>query len=149
MDGTRDWDDVPVFGSTLDAAIVRPSAYALLADDAGRVAVVHTPRGTFLPGGGIHPGETAAQAVVREVLEECGMQVSAGEWSVRAVEFAVSWASGKHYEKRCTFLEASVQRRGLPASEPDHRLEWLPAHAVMESLLTAGQRWAVAQWRRR
>ena len=57
-------------------ATVRPSAYGLAADVMGRIAVVRTPQGLFLAGGGIEPRETPHDAVVREMREECGLDVS-------------------------------------------------------------------------
>ena len=78
--------DAPVFGhAPTDAhAVVRPSAYGLVTDSEGRVAVVRTAHGLFLPGGGIEAGETAREAVTREVREECGLDVQLGSWAVHA-----------------------------------------------------------------
>ncbi|MCW7542349.1 NUDIX domain-containing protein [Aurantimonas litoralis] len=44
-------------------------------DDAGRICLVrHTyVSGWYLPGGGVDPGETAAEAMTREVREEAGI----------------------------------------------------------------------------
>src|SRR5688572_18821109 len=69
-----EWTDVPVFGRPPHGprATVRPSAYGLLVDDDGRLAVVRTPQGWFLPGGGMEAGEAPPDTVAREVLEECG-----------------------------------------------------------------------------
>src|SRR5258708_40227204 len=61
----------------------RPAAFVVVERD-GDIAVV---RVTFrsggsrldLPGGGIDPGETAAQAAVRECGEEAGLRVSVDE----------------------------------------------------------------------
>lgn len=60
----------------------RPSAKAVVIDDAGRILLldVHDPVDDVswweLPGGGIEPGETSRQAVIREVAEETGLQVA-------------------------------------------------------------------------
>jgi ADP-ribose pyrophosphatase YjhB (NUDIX family) len=60
-----------------------PCAGALVHDDAGRLLLVR--RGTepgrglwSVPGGRCEPGETAAEAAVREAREETGLQVVAG-----------------------------------------------------------------------
>ena len=52
---------------------LRPGAYGVLRDGSGRIAVVLTPAGVFLPGGGQEPGEPPEQALRREFAEECGL----------------------------------------------------------------------------
>lgn len=57
----------------------RTGAYAVLVDDAGRILLALWNEGAVpawtLPGGGVEPGETPEQAVVREVHEETGYDV--------------------------------------------------------------------------
>jgi ADP-ribose pyrophosphatase YjhB (NUDIX family) len=60
-----------------------PCVGAVIRDDAGRLLMIlrgHDPgRGLWsIPGGRIEPGETPEQAVVREVKEETGLDVSCG-----------------------------------------------------------------------
>src|SRR5690349_12959633 len=59
-------------------------AGAVIRDDQGRLLLIqrgHEPAlGRWsLPGGRLEPGETSAQAVVREVEEETGLVIEAGE----------------------------------------------------------------------
>ncbi|MFN2624567.1 MAG: NUDIX hydrolase [Mycobacteriales bacterium] len=61
-----------------------PCAGAVIRDDSGRLLLVrrrHEPsRGLWsLPGGRVEPGETAAEACVREVREETGLDVIVGD----------------------------------------------------------------------
>jgi len=60
------------------AYVVRPGAYAVIADARGRVGVMRTPTGFHLPGGGMDAGETPEAALAREVREECGRGIVAG-----------------------------------------------------------------------
>jgi 8-oxo-dGTP diphosphatase len=60
-----------------------PCVGAVIRDDAGRLLMIvrgHEPgKGLWsIPGGRIEPGETPEQAVVREVREETGLDVSCG-----------------------------------------------------------------------
>lgn len=54
-------------------------AYAVVHDDVGRVLVVRAANGRcYLPGGRIEPGESARQALLREIAEECGWSAEVG-----------------------------------------------------------------------
>ena len=65
-------------------AVIRvPCAGAIIKDETGRLLLIlrgHEPgKGLWsVPGGRIEPGETDQQAVVREVLEETGLEVACG-----------------------------------------------------------------------
>ena len=143
-----DWHTVPVFGARApDArATVRPSAYGLIENERGQLALVRTPEGVFLPGGGIEAGETPSEAVVREALEECGLVVRIGTWCACAVQFAASKSEHACYEKRSTFVEALIAGAPSSASEPDHELVWVEASAARALLAHASHAWAIASW---
>ena len=139
--------DVPVFGHPPAGAhaTVRPSAYGLVIDRDGRLGVVRTPQGLFLAGGGIEPWETPHDAVVREMREECGLDVRVGSWSARAVDFVYSTTEHTHFEKRSTFLDVSVSAAGA-GSEADHELVWITPQEAITQLAHPSHRWAVTQW---
>jgi len=144
-----DWARVPTFGdaSCQGTPISRPSAYAVIADASGCVAVVRTPKGVFLPGGGIDPGESPREAVHREVREECGLLIRLGRWQTRAVEFVHSVAEKTTFEKRSTFFDATVTGAHAGAVETDHELEWLSVEDAVAALTPPSHQWAIAQWR--
>jgi 8-oxo-dGTP diphosphatase len=141
------WGGAPVFGRPpAGGAVVRPSAYGIVTDVSARLAIVRTPQGLFLPGGGIDPGESVRDAVVREVREECGLDVRVGSWSARAVDFVYSTTELTHFEKRSTFIDAAVCGPRIAAVELDHELEWVTAPGAIDGLAHPSHRWAVAQW---
>ena len=77
---------VPVFGSRMAGYpyIERPSAYAIVRNESGCFALMRTPRGFYLPGGGIEASETPEQAIKREAMEEADRGVtSAGREGYR------------------------------------------------------------------
>ena len=142
-----DWTTAVVFGHAPDhGALVRPSAYGLVASSDARLAVVRTPHGLFLPGGGIEPDEMPRDTVAREVLEECGLELEIGSWSVRAVDFVYSLEERKHFEKRSTFIDARSSGRRVAAGEPDHQLEWATPADAIAKLAHPSHRWAIEQW---
>jgi 8-oxo-dGTP diphosphatase len=145
------WREAPEFGVSAGAGrtVVRPSAYGLIEDARGRLAVVRTAEGVFLPGGGIEAGETPALAVTREAFEECGLFVRAGAWAIRAVQFAYSAREKTHFEKRSTFLDAVVEGVAPAGTEPDHELIWVSAETAPRVLSHESHSWAVVSWKSR
>lgn len=59
------------------ALLLMPATAAVIRDQAGRVLLIRRGdgRGWSLPGGFVEPGERIADAVVREVREETGLEV--------------------------------------------------------------------------
>lgn len=65
-----------------DRPLLRTAGRILLVDDQQRVLLIHdrldldvTDSHWIVPGGGLEPGETPAEAAVREVFEETGIRV--------------------------------------------------------------------------
>jgi 8-oxo-dGTP diphosphatase len=100
--------------------VIRVGAYGLVSDNRGRLAVVRTGQGTFLPGGGIEPGEGPEEAIAREVLEECGMVIRLGVWTDRAVQFVYSVPERTHFEKRSIFIDGTAVGPSAAQREADH-----------------------------
>ena len=92
---------------------VVPCVGAVVHDTHGRLLLIrrgHEPsKGKWsLPGGRVEPGETAAQAVEREVLEETGLAVRAGE-PVGRVRIPASAALYDVVDLACTLVDADAE----------------------------------------
>jgi 8-oxo-dGTP diphosphatase len=119
--------------------------YAVLWNSAGRIAVVETPEGWFLPGGGIEPGEDREGALRREVAEECGLSVGSMRELGRAVEHVFVRSEDRCFRKEGSFFTATA---GPPLSTPpeaDHTLHWLAPGAAMTRLTHASQAWVLSR----
>jgi 8-oxo-dGTP diphosphatase len=148
-DFIEDWSQVAVFGERTEGCTIRPSAYALLEDLHGRVAVVRSADGTFLPGGGIEAGETPEEAILREGLEECGLIIQPAVWLVRAVQFSYSKSEQAFFEKRSIFVEGTILGTDSSRLEANHEMIWIKPEAASEFLSHTSHCWAVEQWQKR
>lgn len=99
----------------MDEPIRRYAGRLLLLDPAGRVLLIHEreydgPGSYWLtPGGGVEPGESAAEAAVRETREETGFELSlpAGSNPVHADRRL--WSFGGHnYDQSNDFFAVRV-----------------------------------------
>jgi 8-oxo-dGTP diphosphatase len=137
---------IPEFGRPVPGAeyVLRPGGYVVLFNAVGEVAVVATPKGLALPGGGQETGESPEEAAIRETLEECGLRVTLAGPVGTADELVFAADEARHYRKRCTFfLGAGAKKRG--PGEPNHELLWLALARARAELLHESQRWAVAE----
>jgi 8-oxo-dGTP diphosphatase len=132
----------------------RPAAFAVLEHE-GRIACVRVDwrRGgpkIDLPGGGVDPGETHAQAAARECGEEAGLKVSIdGEPFVRADHYFIN-DEGRSNNTRGQFFVARLEAYAPELQvEDDHSLVWLEPLEALRSLDRESHAWALAAWLRR
>ena len=139
-------DIVPTFGAapTDTTATVRPSAYAVIANARGDVAIVDAEEGIMLPGGGAEPHETAEAAVIREVEEECGLRIRVRGSLGDAIQFVHSKKHNTHFEKRSAFVSGEIVT--TTDSTPEHNTRWLPPDQGMTMVTYESHRWAIKRW---
>lgn len=139
--------DLPIFGAILEntAYVVRPGSYALILDPDESLAIVQTPDGLHLPGGGAEPGESLAEALDREVAEETGLVVHRRQLLGSAIQYA-SAEDGTGFRKECHYFRAWVSARTVARCERDHRLRWIGPKDAARSLLAPAHRWAVSRF---
>jgi 8-oxo-dGTP diphosphatase len=137
---------IPEFGQRKPGQTYRPrpAAYAVVSDAQRQVAVVRTPKGHFLPGGGIETGETAEEALVREVREECGRNIRILGKIGEANEHVFVEGKG-YFAIHGVFFRASFGDSSAQPAEADHELVWLSADEAKNRLTREGHVWAVAQ----
>jgi 8-oxo-dGTP diphosphatase len=130
------------FGKLPDGAspTARPGAYGLIVNGAGQLAVVRTPGGVFLPGGGIDPGELPESALVREIREECGIEVHIRERLGEALQYVSDPVEG-HFAKQCVFFRCAIVATGAAIVEQDHETLWENLHDAPRLLSHESQVW--------
>lgn len=143
-----DWETAPTFGTPHDRLplVVRPSAYAIVCDVVGRLAVVRVGSDVYLPGGGCDPAENPEETIRREALEECGFVIEPDAWRRFAIEHVAVPREGASFEKRSTFCGATLLAANGTAIEIDHVLVWLPPSEAFGALTPLSHRWAVSEW---
>jgi len=139
-------EGIPEFGEAVPGAdyILRPGGYIIVRNSHGEIAVISTPQGFFLPGGGQDGVETPAQAAVREAVEECGLHVKVSRQLGRADELVFAASEGKYYRKRCAFFSAELVGCD-ECGEADHQLVWITAEEAATRLRHKSQAWAVSE----
>lgn len=142
--------EMPTFGERTRAYpwVERPSAYAIVTDERDRIALVETPRGTFLPGGGIDPGEWAEITAVRETREECALDIRTTWFVGRATDLVVGAEEGHGFAKVSAFLAADVIGRAAIEPQADHTLIWAASEDAARRLTRHGHIWAIEEWQR-
>jgi ADP-ribose pyrophosphatase len=132
--------------------IEHPPSVVIVAVDGDELVLVRQRRpgahGTTLelPSGKLEPGETPAQAAVRELAEECAL--AAGEW----IDLGSFWAAPAY----STELVHAFEARGLEAAPPaaldddeELEVERRPLAAGLDGISDAASIAALTLWRER
>ncbi|MBQ9081926.1 MAG: NUDIX domain-containing protein [Clostridia bacterium] len=121
----------------------RRGAYLIpIRDD--MVAVVRTPKGYFLLGGGMDDGETDVQCIRRECMEETGCAVGVGERVCSAEKYGKHPTLGWFHPIQTYYLGELLRRERIP-EEDDHRLEWVTYEEIRGRMFSDMQGWAITQ----
>jgi 8-oxo-dGTP diphosphatase len=86
-----------------------------------------------VPGGRVEPGETVAEALVREVAEETGLEVVCGE----LLGFVERIHDDRHFVI-LDFWATALERREPRAGDDAVEARWVPLHDVGEMVLVEG-----------
>ncbi len=119
----------------------RRGAYVLPVRE-GWLGVVRIPKGLFLIGGGIEPGESDEECIVRECAEETG-------WSVRIDSFLCSAETYTMHSRLGPFHPVQFFYLGTflapdrARTESDHTLLWARPEELAGQMFSEMQNWAV------
>lgn len=121
----------------------REGAYLLAVRD-GMLAVADTPKGWFLPGGGIDEGETHGECICRECLEELGYAARVGEY-IGCAEAFTRINNVEPFHPVQYFYAGALGEKTQEPTEPDHALRWVPVEEAERKMYLEWQRWAVCR----
>ena len=121
----------------------RPGVYLLAVKD-GRLAVVRTKRGYFLPGGGLEDGESDADCIRREALEETGCAAEVGAFLCSAEHYTAHDTKGPFHPIQ-SYYTGTVGEQLAPPQEPDIQFLWLPLEEVRGNFYSVMQNRALEE----
>ncbi len=130
----------------------RPSAYGVALRE-GLIALVFVTlpdREPFfdLPGGGVDPGESEADALIREFGEETGLVVQTGRLITRADQYMIG-AHNEPFNSRGAIFEVEIVGEDPDLKvEDNHQTVWLDPRAAVIALRHDSHAWAVTAWLR-
>ncbi|SFS76164.1 NUDIX hydrolase [Paenibacillus sp. BC26] len=127
--------------------IWRPAAYILMLNkEKDNIAVIQTADGKyFLPGGGIENNESHEECLIREALEEMGMQIQVGRYIGCAQRYFYSTNEYKYFLSEGHFYQCEIGEQTGNPTEEDHFLRWIEPAKAIESLFHEHQSWAVVK----
>lgn len=141
------------FGEPVRAGIHyvrRPGAYAIIAHGSDLLLTLQNAAELELqlPGGGIDPGETAVQALHREVFEETGYRIHSPKKIGAYQRFTYMEEYDLWAQKICHIFLCRPARRVSDPPEQDHSVVWAPVLNAATDLTNSGDRHFVRQFLR-
>lgn len=119
----------------------REGAYLICIQDK-MAAVVKTPRGYFLLGGGLYKGESHIECIKREILEEIGFSCEVGKYVCSADTYGLHERLGYFHPIQYYYSGKLGMQTRMPV-EKDHSLEWISINDIENKMYVKSQGWAV------
>lgn len=132
-----------IFGEREPGATYTERTGAYLIDvREGRVSVIQTGKGYFLPGGGLEADESDEACIRRECLEETGYAVQVGRRVCSAESYCVHPEIG-HFHPVQRYYAGRLTEKMQEASETDHRLARVKVDEIRGRMFSPMQSWAL------
>ncbi len=123
----------------------RLGVYAVIFEE-DKIAIIRTPKGYFLPGGGVNEHEEIEEALRREVIEELGWEIRIKKYIGEAKQFFSTGTNEKTYhESTGHFYIAGKTAETSEPVEADHRLIWMTIEDAVKNLYFEYQVWGVKE----
>lgn len=106
------------------------------------IAVAKTPKGYFLLGGGIEPGESEVETVIRECLEEVGCKAEVNELCHTAEAFTVHPRKAFFHPVQ-SYYSGEISAPFTEPVEKDHSLVWESIDFLRGRMFSQMQNWAI------
>jgi 8-oxo-dGTP diphosphatase len=123
----------------------RPGAYGIIVNHEQKVAVLHTPNGFHLPGGGQDDDESFEDTLKRETLEEMGCEIEIQKKIGVGGQYCFAKDLQRYLNKIEHFYLAECLGVIRTPIESDHCLNWMTISECLENLTDECQQWAVLQ----
>jgi ADP-ribose pyrophosphatase YjhB (NUDIX family) len=120
--------------------VIRPGVSAVILTPEGILLQRRSDNGFWgLPGGGVEPGESVTEAIVREVREETGLEVRPGRlvgvYSSPSVHQIVTYPDGNVIHYISTSFECRIVGGTLACGDESLALEWFHPDRLPDDLL--------------
>ena len=136
---------MPSFGEILPHIEYREreAVYGIVMNESNQIALIRTPRGYFLPGGGIESGEEHVPCLAREFIEETGFSVVVEGYLTSACLYGLTPRQNTYLKMVGHFYQVQMTEKVSVPIEEDHELVWHHAHETPQLLKLEHQAWAV------
>lgn len=128
--------------------IKRPGVYGICFDERNnelQVAVINTPRGYFLPGGGIEDGEDHNACLKREFVEETGYDIELADFIGKADQVGFTPRTKRYLELQGSFYIVRINEFVGGKVEEDHELNWLNVTVAVDKMHLEYQGYAIRE----
>jgi 8-oxo-dGTP pyrophosphatase MutT (NUDIX family) len=120
--------------------VIRPGVSAIILTPDGVLLQRRSDNGLWgLPGGGVEPGESVTEAIVREVREETGLEVTAGRlvgvYSSPAIGQVVTYPDGNVTHYVSSSFECYIVGGALACGDESLDLRWFDPHALPDEMM--------------
>ncbi len=134
-----------VFGEIIEGQEYRQrqAVYGLVYNEKNQIGIIKTPRGHFLPGGGIENDENHTECLQREFIEETGYGVTAGDFIGSAILYGFAPTAKMYYKMTGHFYKAYLNEMIRSKIEEDHEFIWLDVSEAEATMLLEHQAWAI------
>jgi len=135
--------NIPQFGTEPEKYQERICAYAVVFNNEKKILAVKVNSIYHLPGGGVDNNESPEEAVVREIKEETGLEISNINLLGKANQFFSNSKMGP-LNKLGIFYKANLaNNKPKDKKEVNHYTSWITPEDFLQSNASEFQKWMV------